>query len=354
MSVPGLDVIVPEKAAKSDVKLVGFDLQDIVIPEKYLYGNCRHLSTYQNIKCIKEKESFSLYKVVDKENGFKTVLLKKININTDNEASWFEFLHETNMLQNLKHENIVNLQAPTASVVLKKIYLAMDYCEYPLSSLLIEGKIRFDLCQIRNICKQLFSGLQYLHHHGIIHRNLKPSKILFTGDGCLKIGDLTQACKSDKESMSPEVGHVNYKAPELLVELHKYTTAVDIWAAGCIVAELLEGKVLFPGEDQQKTLAMIFNCLGMPNDGVWPGCSQYYLIKDYIEHYNQPYNYLKTYFPTQSPLCIHLLQRIFTYRPDIRLNADQILRHQFMEDHPLSCSNEQLVEHLADLQSKMS
>jgi p38 MAP kinase len=112
---------------------------------------------------------------------------------------------------------------------------------------------------------QILRGLKYVHSAGVIHRDLKPSNILINENCDLKICDFGLARIQDPQ-MTGYVSTRYYRAPEIMLTWQKYDVAVDIWSTGCIFAEMLEGKPLFPGKDHVHQFSIITELLGTPND----------------------------------------------------------------------------------------
>lgn len=120
--------------------------------------------------------------------------------------------------------------------------------------------------------KQLLSGIFFLHRNNILHRDIKASNLLISQEGVLKLADFGLARPVISE---PGLEYTNnvitlwYRPPELLLGEERYGPAVDIWSAGCIMAELLLKKPLFPGKTEFDQLALIWDALGdkLPS---WP------------------------------------------------------------------------------------
>lgn len=110
-------------------------------------------------------------------------------------------------------------------------------------------------------------GLKYVHSAGVVHRDLKPSNILVNENCDLKICDFGLARIQDPQ-MTGYVSTRYYRAPEIMLTWQKYDVEVDIWSAGCIFAEMLEGKPLFPGKDHVNQFSIITELLGTPPDEV--------------------------------------------------------------------------------------
>jgi p38 MAP kinase len=109
--------------------------------------------------------------------------------------------------------------------------------------------------------------LKYVHSAGVIHRDLKPSNILVNENCDLKICDFGLARIQDPQ-MTGYVSTRYYRAPEIMLTWQKYDVEVDIWSVGCIFAEMLEGKPLFPGKDHVNQFSIITDLLGTPPDDV--------------------------------------------------------------------------------------
>ena len=104
--------------------------------------------------------------------------------------------------------------------------------------------------QVKFIIYQIMRGLKYIHSAGIIHRDLKPSNLAVNEDCDLKILDFGLARPTDAE-MTGYVATRWYRAPEIMLNWMHYSQTVDIWSVGCIMAELLTGRPLFPGDDRK-------------------------------------------------------------------------------------------------------
>ena len=112
--------------------------------------------------------------------------------------------------------------------------------------------------QIKCYMQQLFRGLEHCHSRGVLHRDIKGSNILIDNNGVLKIADFGLATFYDKnQPMTSRVVTLWYRAPELLLGSTEYGPAIDLWSAGCILAELFAGKPIMPGRTEV-SLVLLF------------------------------------------------------------------------------------------------
>jgi cyclin-dependent kinase 10 len=129
--------------------------------------------------------------------------------------------------------------------------------------------------------KQLFTGIQYCHEQGVIHRDLKLSNLLLTAKGILKIADfgLARSMPSNHNTMTPRVVTLWYRAPELLFGAKEYTFAIDMWSSGCILAEFIRHFPLLPGSTEAEQIVRICGLLGAPHERIWPSFKDLPLAK---------------------------------------------------------------------------
>ncbi|TKC38609.1 hypothetical protein EI555_010146 [Monodon monoceros] len=159
------------------------------------------------------------------------------------------------------------------------------------------------------------------HKHQVANvcPDLKVSNLLMTDKGCVKTADfgLARAYGIPLKPMTPKVVTLWYRAPELLLGTTTQTTSIDMWAVGCILAELLAHKPLLPGASEIHQVDLIVQLLGTPSENIWPGFSQLPLVSQYSLR-KQPYNNLKHKFPWLSEAGLRLLNLLFMYDPKKR------------------------------------
>uniref|UniRef100_A0A8C4I521 mitogen-activated protein kinase n=1 Tax=Dicentrarchus labrax TaxID=13489 RepID=A0A8C4I521_DICLA len=172
---------------------------------------------------------------------------------------------ELRLLKHMRHENVIGLlDVFTAEISLDRLrdfYLVMPFMGTDLSKLMKLERLTEDRVQF--LVYQMLKGLKYIHSAGIIHRDLKPGNLAINPDCELKILDFGLARQADAE-MTGYVVTRWYRAPEVILNWMHYTQTVDIWSAGCIMAEMLLGKPLFKGNDHLDQLREIMKITGTP------------------------------------------------------------------------------------------
>ncbi|XP_057571327.1 mitogen-activated protein kinase 7 isoform X3 [Hippopotamus amphibius kiboko] len=189
---------------------------------------------------------------------------------------------------------------------------------------------------VRYFLYQLLRGLKYMHSAQVIHRDLKPSNLLVNENCELKIGDFGMArglCTSPAEHqyfMTEYVATRWYRAPELMLSLHEYTQAIDLWSVGCIFGEMLARRQLFPGKNYVHQLQLIMTLLGTPSPAVIQAVGAE-RVRAYIQSLppRQPVPW-ETVYPGADRQALSLLGRMLRFEPSARISAAAALRHPFL------------------------
>jgi cyclin-dependent kinase len=185
---------------------------------------------------------------------------------------------------------------------------------------------------MKKLMYQLLEGIAYCHEHRVLHRDLKPQNLLMNKKGDLKLGDfgLARAFGVPVRSYSNEVVTLWYRAPDVLMGSRQYSTSIDLWSLGCIMAEMATGRPLFCGSSIRDQLMKIFKVLGTPNTTVWPKVTE---LPDWRPDFPvYPRMDLDTLFPRLDPLGIDLLSKLLEYPPEKRISAEDALHHRYFHD----------------------
>nr|CDS26555.1 expressed protein [Hymenolepis microstoma] len=242
-----------------------------------------------------------------------------------------------------KHENIVKLEGICVKgviggrIVNPYISLVMELCECNLSAPIKNQAIKED-SQRKCIITHFLKGLSYLHSTGIMHRDLKPQNLLINADGILKLTDFGTARFQDptNPNYSPLIGSPSYAPPELLLKLEKYDQTFDIWSAGCIVAELWLGNVLFRGDDNLEILKKIARYCGGINEATLPGAEKSQIYRSYLSEIGAGSNVLEAKLKHRNVVkeACNLIQELLTINPSKRTSALKALSHDFLTQPP--------------------
>lgn len=258
-------------------------------------------------------------------------------------------LRELRILRALRHENLIEVRSiflPGLKEDFEDIYVISELMETDLASIIKSSQcLTDDHCQF--FLYQILRGMKYVHSAQVIHRDLKPRNLLVNANCDLKICDfgLARVNFSDKEFQTcPMTEYVCtrwYRATEVLCSWTDYTSAIDMWSIGCIFAEMLGRKPLFPGHNTQHQLQLIISFLGtpkseelkkIPNDK----CRKFIESLRYAA--GKPFEEV---FREASPEAIDFLHKTLRFDQDERVLVSQALQHAYLaqlfcpEDEPV-------------------
>lgn len=252
-------------------------------------------------------------------------------------------LREVKSLKKLNHANVVKLK----EVIRENdhLYFIFEYMKENLYQLIKERNKLFPESAIRNIMYQILQGLAFIHKHGFFHRDLKPENLLCMGPELVKIADFGLA--REIRSRPPYTDYVStrwYRAPEVLLRSTSYSSPIDIWAVGCIMAEVYTLRPLFPGASEIDTIFKICQVLGTPKKTDWPEGYQLSNAMNFRWPQCVPNN-LKTLIPNASSEAVQLLRDMLQWDPKKRPTASQALRYPYFQvGHPLGSTAHSLQE----------
>ncbi|KAF8005816.1 hypothetical protein BT93_K0177 [Corymbia citriodora subsp. variegata] len=297
----------------------------------------RCADTFQKLDKIGEGTYSNVYKARDLVTG-KTVALKKVRF--DNlEAESIKFMaREILVLTRLNHPNVIKLEGLVTSRMSSGLYLAFEYMEHDLSGIAARQYGKFTEPQVKCYMRQLLSGLEHCHNRDVLHRDIKCSNLLIDNEGNLKIADFGLATFYDperKQAMTNRVVTLWYRAPELLLGASSYGVGIDLWSAGCILAELLYGKPIMPGRTEVEQLHKIFKLCGSPSEAYW---NKFKLPNVNIFKPPQPYpRCIAETFKDFPPSALPLLETLLSIDPDERGTATTALNSEFFAAEPHAC-----------------
>lgn len=302
----------------------------------------------------------------------RKVAIKKIRLPTINteEAMLFysRSLREICILPPLKHDNIVQvLDCYTSALCaeqMTEVYLVTNLMRIDLHQLIKANKQRpsemriITASHITHFLYQILRALKFIHSAKVIHRDLKPSNIFLELDGQLRIGDFGLARVPEENLDTPMTSYVCtrwYRAPELMLLNGTYTSSMDMWSVGCILAELIYGQPLYPGRHHMDQFRLIVEhrcgTLGFPSHQhklAYPTISEKSLNLFRRTLSKCPHEYPTTFSPIDSNIFVpgvdkhafDLLEQLLRMNPSERLSADDALRSCIFDNYRKEASGE--------------
>jgi serine/threonine-protein kinase BUR1 len=317
---------------------------------------------YDVLNKVGEGTFGEVYKARRKKDDM-IVALKRILTAEHKDGFPITSLREIRILKSLDHINIVPLLDMAISNMKHPedpkygIYMVFPFMDHDLVGLLDAPDIRFTSAQVKCYIQQLLRGIEYMHSHGYMHRDIKSANILINNRGILKIADFGLARplypQDIPSAQKPEKEHQNigrytsgvvtrwYRSPELLFGTNAYDSSVDMWSIGCILAELMLHRPIFPGISDLNQIEMIASICGTPNSETMPDFTSYpdsgkiqlkkcpRILATYLQEHCSN-EHLKN-----DKLLIQLIDGFLQLDPKKRLGANEALKHVYFEVHPL-------------------
>ncbi|WVN85827.1 uncharacterized protein L203_100979 [Cryptococcus depauperatus CBS 7841] len=289
------------------------------------------LDNYHKLEKVGEGTYGVVYKAKDINTGL-IVALKKIRLEAEDEGVPSTSIREISLLKELSNDdNIVKLLDIVHSEA--KLYLVMEFLDMDLKKYMdtIGEKDGLGPDMVKKFSYQLIKGLYFCHARRILHRDLKPQNLLINKSGDLKIGDfgLARAFGIPLRTYTHEVVTLWYRAPEVLLGSRHYSTAIDMWSVGCIVAEMATRQPLFPGDSEIDEIFRIFRLLGTPDEDVWPGVRS---LPDYKPTFPQWHAInLTDVIKGLDSDGMDLVAQTLVFDPAHRISAKRALGHPYFE-----------------------
>lgn len=271
----------------------------------------------------------------------QTVAVKKVKMDSEEEGIPSTAIREVAVLKGANHPNIVKLLDVCCTP--GRLHLVFEFIEVNLKQHLKRNSCSLLPTAVRELNRQLLRGVEFCHSHRIIHRDLKPQNILIESTGrapgneLLKIADfgMARAFSLPVPKYTHEVVTTWYRAPEILLGTQEYSMPVDVWSAGCILAEVATGAALFQGDSEIDTIFQIFKKLGTPTEVEWPDLAKLPDFKPTFPRWKKtPWQEIRNIGAQMGPAGIDVLERIFAYEPRGRDSARQALAQPYFADMP--------------------
>ncbi|KAJ6251447.1 mitogen-activated protein kinase [Anaeramoeba flamelloides] len=265
----------------------------------------------------------------------ESVAIKKIIGVFDRLTDAKRTLREIKLQKHFNHENILGLKDIMVPLVKEKfssVYIVTELLATDLRQI-INSEQELSEDHVRYFLYQILCALKYLHSGKVIHRDLKPGNILLKENCELKICDFGLARISDPEEENPlltqYVATRWYRSPEIILSWGEYTSAVDVWSTGCIFAEILNRKPLFPGKDFMHQLKLITMVVGKPSKKEIKSLENEKARKFMSKLPNRKQFNFHKLFPSASEDAIDLLKRMLQFNPSKRITVEESLEHPF-------------------------
>ncbi|XP_043258075.1 cyclin-dependent kinase-like 4 isoform X1 [Colletes gigas] len=290
------------------------------------------MERYERLARLGEGSYGVVFQCRDRQTG-KLVAVKKFQQTEDDPLIRKIALREIRLLKNLKHPNLVNLLEVFRRK--RKLHLVFEYCEYTLLNEMERYPNGCPEITTKQLTWQILQGVAYCHRLGCVHRDVKPENILITGDGVVKLCDFGFArMLSPGENYTEYVATRWYRAPELLVGDTQYGTPVDVWAIGCVFAELIRGEALWPGKSDVDQLYLIRRTIG----DLLPRHLAIFQQNEFFAGITLPapqtLTPLEDTLPNRGNTALQLdfLKKCLDKDPDQRWSCEQLLQHSYFEN----------------------
>ncbi|SCZ92485.1 BZ3500_MvSof-1268-A1-R1_Chr5-2g07903 [Microbotryum saponariae] len=271
------------------------------------------------------------------------VALKEIHLDAE-EGTPSTAIREISLMKELKHPNIVRLYDVIHTEA--KLMLVFEFMDLDLKKYMDSHGDRGALepAVVRSFMWQLLKGTAFCHDNRVLHRDLKPQNLLINKKGELKLADfgLARAFGIPVNTFSNEVVTLWYRAPDVLLGSRTYSTSIDVWSAGCIMAEkvdrrtcalrMISGVPLFRGRDNNDQLNQILRILGTPDEATLRR-----IASESPEIQLRPFPRLNrvpfaSLYPKAHPIALDLLDKLLQFDPARRIDCTTAL-HQYVYIH---------------------
>eukprot|EP00042_Codosiga_hollandica_P049580 m.577807 g.577807 ORF g.577807 m.577807 type:complete len:440 (-) comp57916_c0_seq18:1632-2951(-) len=290
------------------------------------------MEKYDNIGVIGEGSYGLVCKCRHRESGQLVAIKKFIESEDDRQVKKIA-MREVKMLKMLRHENLINLIEVFRRK--KRLYLVFEFMDHTLLNELEKAGRGLPAHTLRRYIWQLAAALSFCHSHNVIHRDLKPENVLISKQGLIKLCDFgfARTIAGPGEAITDYVATRWYRSPELLVGDTQYGTPVDVWAIGCVFAEMLTGRPLWPGRSDIDQLYHIIQTLGAltPRHIQIFSCNSYFSGMSIPEPEPDNMRPLEVRFAGFESLPLSMLRTCLDVEPSARGSCSQLLDHPYFD-----------------------
>lgn len=301
-------------------------------------------SHYERIESkIGEGTYGKVHKARDSRTG-QIVAIKKAKVSSsDKEMGGISFtvLREIKLMQAVRHPNVMGcLDVFSDGGVL---HLVMEFMDGDLHKIIDDRRVTLNEAHVKSLSSQILEGLAALHRLYFLHRDVTPTNILLSySSGVAKLTDfgMARTIGHRERPLTPMCTTMWYRAPELFFGAKFYGPSVDIWSAGCIMAELFLRKALFQGRGEFDMLGKIFEKRGTPSEDTWQDASA---LPTFVEFSHHPEVPLSTLLPHASVHAQSIVGECLSLDPKKRPAANEALQREFfISAAPVACEPRQL------------
>ncbi|OHT09782.1 Cell division control protein 2 like protein [Tritrichomonas foetus] len=291
------------------------------------------LSRYEKLEKLGEGTYGIVYKARDTTNN-ELVAMKVMRLEQEEEGVSSTTLRELTILRIIKHCNVVKMI--NLSLKENSLTLIFEHLDFDLRKLLAHTKGPLKTNLQRSYGFQLLAGLYFLHTHRVIHRDIKPDNLLLDKEGHLKIGDfgLARFFTVPIRTFTDGVVTLWYRPPEVLLHNDFYELSVDIWSAGCVMAEMARGTPLFRGDSEIDMVHKIFQIFGTPTQETIECFHD--LRNNKINYFSYEPKNLADLVQSDDIWFVDLLSKMLCLDPANRITAKEALQHPYFNEIPLS------------------
>jgi len=287
------------------------------------------MEKYEKLGKVGEGSYGVVFKCRNKETQ-QVVAIKKFVESEDDPVIKKIALREIRMLKQLKHPNLVNLIEVFKRN--RKLHLVFEFCDRTVLTELERNPKGVTEKLTKKVIWQLCNAIEFCHQNNCIHRDVKPENILLTKHDVVKLCDFGFArILNPNDIYTDYVATRWYRAPELLVGDTGYGPAVDIWAIGCVFAEMLTGEALWPGRSDVDQLYLIRKTMGE----LLPRHLQIFKSNQFFHGLNIPepdrVDSLENRMPNSDKNIIDFLHKCLNNNPDKRYTAAELLNHTYFQ-----------------------